>query len=256
MVKKVLKNEEQIGEFVSDIIEKDIKEKNNRGEKYYLGLATGSTPLPVYRELVKRYEEKKIDFFNVSTYNLDEYLGLDKTNDQNYNYYMHENFFNHVNLREDEINLLDGKAEDPKKECEKLDNKIFETGIDLQILGIGENGHIAFNEPDEKLALYTHIVDLKEDTIKVNSRFFESEEDVPTKALTMGMKCIFKAKKVVLIATGKKKARAVKHLLKGDFITTKNPASMMLLHNDFTLVLDEECYNEAYKILKEEDNAI
>lgn len=256
MIKKVLKNEEQIGEFVSDIIEEEIKETNNKGEKYYLGLATGSTPLPVYRELIKRYENKKIDFFNVSTYNLDEYLGLDKENEQSYNYYMHKNLFDHINLREDEINLLDGKTEDPEKECRRLDDKIFETGIDLQILGIGENGHIAFNEPNEELELYTHIISLKEDTIKVNSRFFESEEEVPTKALTMGMKSIFKAKKIVLIATGKKKAEAIKYLLKGDVITTKNPASLLLLHNDFTLVLDEECYNEAYRILKEEDNVI
>lgn len=247
MIKKVVKNEKELGEFVADIIGKDIKEKNKNGEKYYLGLATGSSPIPVYNELVKRYEDGKIDFFNVGTYNLDEYVGLNETDDQSYHKFMQDYLFDHINVRKDEINILDGMAEDLEKECQNYDKKINETGIDLQILGIGENGHIAFNEPEENLNLNTHVASLKESTINANSRFFESIEEVPTKALSVGIGTIFKAKKIILIATGKKKGQAVKYLLNKSKISTSNPSSLLLLHSDLTIVLDEECYNEAYK---------
>lgn len=251
MVKKVIKTEEEMGNYVADIIEKELQEKNKKGEKFYLGLATGSTPIPVYKELVKRFEEGKIDFFNTVSYNLDEYLGLDENHEQSYHKFMHENLLDKINIRKDQINILNGMAENPQKECEEFDQKINKTGIDIQILGIGENGHIAFNEPSENLKLDTHITTLTESTIKANSRFFEKEEEVPTKALTMGMKRIFDAKKVILIATGKNKARAISTIIKGNEITTKIPASILLLHRDITFVFDEECFNEAKKILEE-----
>lgn len=252
MIKKVVKDEIELGKFVSDIIEKDIRQINKNGEKYYLGLATGSTPIPVYKELVRRYKDGDVDFFNVATYNLDEYVGLTKEDDQSYYKFMVDNLFSHVNIREDEINFLDGMAEDLEKECKMYDEKIEDTKINLQILGIGENGHIAFNEPSKYLKAGTHVEELSESTINANSRFFENIEDVPKKALSMGIKSIFNAKKIVLIARGKNKAKAVSMLLKQDKVSSLNPSSLLLLHNDVVLVLDEECYNEAYKILEEE----
>lgn len=251
MIIKVAKSKKEIGNIVADIIEKDLKDKNNKGEKFYLGLATGSTPIPVYEELIKRHEKGSLDFFNTRSYNLDEYLGLDDNHEQSYHKFMHDNLFDKINIRPEEINILDGISKDPYKECEEYDKKISETGIDVQILGIGENGHIAFNEPDENLKLYTHVTSLTDSTIKANSRFFESEEEVPTKALTMGMKIIFDAKKVILIATGKNKAKAVSYLIKANEISTNIPASILLLHKDVIFVFDEECYNEAQKNLKE-----
>lgn len=207
-----------------------------------LGLATGSTPLGTYNNLIKMYEDGDLDFSSVTTYNLDEYYPLDADNDQSYHYYMNENFFSKINIKKENTHILDGKAEDPEKECDLFEKKIIASGgIDLQILGIGQNGHIGFNEPDYSLNSVTHLTDLTENTIKANSRFFEDESMVPTKALTMGIGTILKAKKIILIANGAKKHRVIKALLSGE-INTSIPASMLKVHPDVTLICDREAY--------------
>lgn len=244
---KVLKNKEEIGKFVSNIIEEKLKEKNLNNEYFKLGLATGSTPIPIYQELVKRYNENKIDFSKTITFNLDEYVGLEETNDQSYHYFMNDNLFNYINVKKENINIplanLDNDDE-IKKFALEYEEKIKKAGgIDIQILGIGENGHIGFNEPDNMLIINTGKVNLTEDTIKVNSRFFEKIDDVPKSAVTMGMKTILDADKIIIIATGEKKKEVVKFLLEKKGITTSVPASFLFLHKDCILVLDEDVKN-------------
>ncbi len=204
-----------------------------------LGLATGSTPVGMYEELINNYQEGRVDFSNVTTFNLDEYLGLEQDHDQSYYYFMHENLFNDVNIAEQNINLPSGVADDLAQEGESYDQKIDQAGgIDLQILGIGSNGHVGFNEPDEELNFGTGIVDLTESTIKANSRFFDCEDEVPKQAISMGMGSIMKAKKILLLASGEHKAEAIKRTVNAK-ITTDLPASLLQLHPDVTIVVDE-----------------
>lgn len=206
-----------------------------------LGLATGSTPLGTYKELIRLHKEEGLDFSKVTTFNLDEYYGLSQDHTQSYYYYMHENFFNHINIKEENVHIPDGTASDIENYCKKYEQEIKNHGgIDLQILGIGTNGHIGFNEPAEKLFAYTHLTDLTEDTIKANSRFFDSIDEVPKKALTMGIGSILKAKKIILLANGKNKATAISYLIDQDNITTKVPATFLKTHNDVTVILDKE----------------
>ncbi|RKD21582.1 glucosamine-6-phosphate deaminase [Caminicella sporogenes DSM 14501] len=205
-----------------------------------IGLATGDTPKGMYRQLVKLYKDGYVDFKNVKTFNLDEYYGLEKDNPQSYNYYMMENLFKHVNIKRENINIPNGMAEDLEIECEEYEKKIEELGgIDLQVLGIGRNGHIGFNEPDLKFEAKTHLVRLDEDTIKANSRFFNSIEEVPTMAISMGIKTIMNARKIILLASGKEKAEAIYKTVNGK-ITPKVPASVLQLHPDVTLIIDKE----------------
>ncbi|WP_276716918.1 glucosamine-6-phosphate deaminase, partial [Caloranaerobacter azorensis] len=169
-----------------------------------------------------------------------EYYGLPKENPQSYHYYMMENLFKHVNIKKENIHIPNGMVENIEKECEEYEKKIQQAGgIDLQVLGIGRNGHIGFNEPDLKFEAKTHLVELDEDTIKANSRFFNSIEEVPTKAISMGIKTIMHAKKIVLLASGKEKAEAIYKAVKGE-ITPKVPASVLQLHPDVILIADEE----------------
>lgn len=206
-----------------------------------LGLATGSTPLGTYKELIRLHKEAGLDFSQVTTFNLDEYLGLSKDDTQSYYYYMHKNLFDHINVKKENIHIPDGTVANIEDYCKKYDEQIKKCGgIDLQILGIGTNGHIGFNEPADELIASTHLTDLTSDTVKANSRFFESMEQVPKKAITMGLGSILKAKKIVLLANGKAKASAVSHLLDRDKITTKVPATFLLVHNNVTVILDEE----------------
>lgn len=205
-----------------------------------IGLATGDTPKGMYRELVKLYNNGDIDFTNIKTFNLDEYYGLSKENPQSYHYYMMENLFKHVNIKKENIHIPNGMAESIEKECEEYEKKIQEAGgIDLQVLGIGRNGHIGFNEPDLKFEAKTHLVELDEDTIKANSRFFNSIDEVPTKAISMGIKTIMHAKKILLLASGKEKAEAIYKAVKGK-ITPEVPASILQLHPDAILIVDKE----------------
>ena len=238
------KNYSDLSKKAADIIEKEIKNKPN----LILGLATGSTPVGTYKELIRRHKEEGLDFAKVTTFNLDEYLGIPHDHINSYHYFMYDNLFKHINIDEDNINIPNGNPEDVEEYCKSYDEDIEKQGgIDLQILGIGENGHIAFNEPDDKLYLGTHITDLTESTIKANARFFDSIEEVPKKAITMGLGSIMKSKKILLLANGKNKANIIRELLKDDVVSTHNPASLLLLHPDVTIILDEESASEYLK---------
>ncbi len=235
----VASNYGELSQFAADVIEKLIKEKNDA----VLGLATGGTPIGTYEELIRRYENNEIDFSKIKTINLDEYIGLDEKNKQSYRYFMNDKLFNHINIDKANTFLPNGTAENIEEECRNYDKKIDEMGIDIQILGIGNNGHIAFNEPDEYLNVNTHITNLTEDTIKANSRFFNSMEEVPRTAITMGVGKIMQAKRIIILAYGKNKINAIKGLLSGK-INTNNPATLLQLHSNVTLIIDEEISKE------------
>ncbi len=203
-----------------------------------IGLATGSTPIGTYTKLAEWCNKGDVDFSNVTTFNLDEYLGLDPDHNQSYRYYMNNNLFNKINIKLENTHVPNGKATNIDEECLNYDKKISDLGgISLQLLGIGHNGHIGFNEPDECFEKSTHCVDLSEKTIEANSRFFENEDMVPKKAITMGMKSIMQAKKIVLIANGEDKKEILKKSLFGP-ITPKVPASILQLHLDLTVISD------------------
>ena len=204
-----------------------------------LGLATGSTPIGAYKQLAAWYEKGDVDFAEVSTYNLDEYRGLSHDDPQSYHYFMRENFFDHINIDLNNTHVPDGSNPDAAAACSEYDKIVADAGYpDLQLLGIGNNGHIGFNEPDDHFSKGTHCVDLTESTIQANKRFFEKVEDVPTQAYTMGIKNIMQARKVLLIVSGEGKAEILDKVLYGP-VTPQVPASILQLHNDLTVVADE-----------------
>jgi len=201
-----------------------------------LGLATGSTPLGTYEKLVEWCNNGHVDFSDVVTFNLDEYLGLDPSHDQSYRYYMNNNLFNKINIKIENTHVPNGVTTNIEEECANYDKMISDYGgIDLQLLGIGHDGHIGFNEPSDHFEKGTHCVTLTEETIKANSRFFESIDLVPKKAITMGMLSIMQAKKIVLVASGDDKKEILKKALFGP-ITPKVPASILQLHPDCTVI--------------------
>ncbi|SDG96764.1 glucosamine-6-phosphate deaminase [Selenomonas sp. WCT3] len=204
-----------------------------------LGLATGSTPVSMYQRLAAVHKTVGLDFSEVTTFNLDEYIGMSPDNPQSYHYFMQENFFKHINIRPENVYLPNGMAEDMIAEGERYE-KLIETkgGIDLQVLGIGQNAHIGFNEPDVKFAATTHKVELDEETIQANSRFFASIHEVPRYAISMGIKTIMMAEHVILLANGKNKAKAVYKAVCGD-VTPEAPASILQLHRDVVVIVDE-----------------
>lgn len=205
-----------------------------------LGLATGSTPIGTYKQLIEWYKKGDLDFSEVTTVNLDEYKGLNGDNDQSYRYFMNTNFFHHININLNRTFLPNGMEEDSKKECARYNEVIHSVGgIDLQLLGLGHNGHIGFNEPGEDFEKETHCVDLAETTIKANARFFNTMEEVPKQAYTMGIKTIMQAKKILVVVNGIGKAEIVKQAFFGP-VTPQVPASILQMHNDVTLVADEE----------------
>lgn len=205
-----------------------------------LGLATGSTPLGIYRQLAQWYERGDLDFSAVTTVNLDEYWGLSPEHEQSYHAFMHENFFRWVNIDPARIDLPSGTAPDAEAECRRYDRVIANHGgIDLQLLGIGRNAHIGFNEPDDHFSTGTHLVALTESTIAANTRFFDRAEEVPRQALSMGMREITQAKKILLVASGADKAEALRASLFGP-VTPRVPASILQLHGDVIVVADEE----------------
>ena len=205
-----------------------------------LGLATGSTPLGAYAQLIDWYPKGDLDFSRVSSVNLDEYRGLPKENDQSYHYFMQHNFFEHINIQPDHTFVPDGMEADSEKAC-LAHEEVIRTlgGVDLQLLGLGNNGHIGFNEPGAAFEKETHLVDLTESTIQANSRFFEKPEDVPTQAYTMGIKTIMQAKKILVVVNGIGKADIVAKAFWGP-VTPQVPASILQMHPDVTLVADEE----------------
>ena len=208
-----------------------------------LGLATGSTPVGMYKKLIEMNKAGEIDFSRVTTVNLDEYYPIAPDNDQSYRYFMNENLFNHVNIDKSRTFVPNGMAADPVAACEAYEDTVASVGAAaIQVLGIGQNGHIGFNEPDNALEVRTHVTDLTESTIKANARFFASEADVPTKALTMGIGTILGAKKIIILANGAAKHDAVSKMLAGK-LDTSCPASMLNLHNDVIVVCDEAALN-------------
>jgi len=209
-----------------------------------LGLPTGSTPLGMYERLVEIYQETELDFAGVKTFNLDEYIGLDRDHPRSYYSYLKEHFTSQVNLEPANTNFIDGNAANWEQECLDYECKIKNVGgIDLMILGIGRNGHIGFNEPAKSLAAKTHKVELAQETINANSRFFESEAEMPQKALTMGVGTILKAKNILLLANGNSKALAVEKLING-YITTEFPASLLHTHPSVRVIIDQEAANK------------
>ena len=204
-----------------------------------LGLATGSSPIGAYQQLIEWYNKGDIDFSQVRAVNLDEYVGLPADHPQSYAWFMRHNFFDHINIGPKNTNIPNGMEPDAQKECSRYDAIIEKLGgVDLQLLGIGPNGHIGFNEPSDAFVKGTHCVDLTEATIEANARFFDSEDEVPRRAYTMGILGIVQAKRVVMIATGANKAKAIHDAFCGS-VTPKVPASILQLHPDFTLVADE-----------------
>lgn len=205
-----------------------------------LGLATGSSPVGTYRQLSAWNQKGDFSFKDVRTVNLDEYLGLPPTHDQSYRYFMQENLFDKIDIPFEHTHVPDGMAADPEQECRRYDELVRSLGYaDLQLLGLGRNGHIGFNEPGDCFRKETHVVELTQNTIEANARFFENEAAVPKKAITMGIGCIMAARRVLLVASGANKAEAVYRTVCGP-ITPQCPASILQLHNDVVIVGDEE----------------
>ena len=225
-----------MSEMAADIIGAQVLLKPDA----VLGLATGSTPIGTYEELVRRYEAGRLDFSKIKTVNLDEYRGLTRDNDQSYYYFMHSHLFDHININKNNTKVPDGMEPDALKAGQDYENIIKNYGgIDLQLLGLGNNGHIGFNEPGDEFIDKTHVVDLTESTIEANKRFFASIDDVPKQAYTMGIGSIMRATRVLMVVNGKGKAEIVKEAFFGP-ITPKVPASILQLHNDFILIGDVE----------------
>lgn len=205
-----------------------------------LGLATGSTPIGLYAQLVKDFQNGKISFARATTFNLDEYRGLDPQHNQSYRYFMQKNLFDHVDVELEKTHVPDGANPDAQAACDAYEKGIEEAGgIDLQLLGLGHNGHIGFNEPDDSFPVGTHVVDLTESTINANSRLFDSIDEVPRQAYTMGVGTIMKARSILVVASGADKAQIVRDAFFGP-VTPQVPASVLQLHPDVTVIVDAE----------------
>lgn len=227
---------EEMGKKAAQLIAQEIKKHASP----VLGLATGSTPISVYKELIRLHKEEGLDFSTTITFNLDEYVGLAPDHPQSYRYFMNKNLFDHININRKNTHVPDGLAKDISKFCEEYEDMIEDVGgIDIQLLGIGSNGHIGFNEPGSSLGSLTRIKTLNEKTIEDNARFFEKKKDVPTQAITMGIGTILNAKKVVLTANGAKKADAIAKALEGP-VSSMVPASALQLHRFTTFVISED----------------
>lgn len=234
MIVKYLNKDEMAKEVAQLFIDK-VKEN----PKCVLGLATGSSPLGVYKNMIESCKRKEVSFKDVTTFNLDEYQGLDGNHDQSYRYFMNHNLFNHIDIKKENTNVPSGFVTSDS-EASLYDKKIEEFGgIDIQLLGLGSDGHIAFNEPGTSFDSLTHITELTEQTIEDNSRFFEKKEDVPTKAVTMGLKSIMNAKMIVLVAIGKNKAHAVNELINGK-IDEEMPCTILQKHPNVIIYVDKE----------------
>ena len=233
MKKIVCETYEDVCNHAADIYVRQLKEK----PETVLGLATGSTPVGLYKELVRRYKSGEIDFSNAQSFNLDEYYPIDPSHSQSYDYFMRKHLFDYINIGK--FQIPNGSAEDANAECARYEAELDAAGgIDLMLLGIGVNGHIGFNEPSVSYSLETHHINLTESSIAANSRFFNSDEHQPTTALTMGIGQIFKSKKIILLITGEAKVDIAKKLFDGK-IHTDIPACLLLLHPDVTVILDK-----------------
>ncbi len=240
----IKKDYDEMSKEAAMIIVEAIHNKPN----LVLGLATGSTPIGTYQELVKMHKEGKLDFSKVVTFNLDEYFGIPPTHEQSYHYFMHDNLFNHVNINPMNVHVPSGIASDVASYCQWYEDEIDKVGgVDIQVLGIGSDGHIGFNEPGTSLASRTGIVTLTEETIKDNARFFEKEEDVPRFAITMGVGTIMEAKCCLLVANGAKKADPVAGLIEGP-ITSQITASALQMHPNAIVIVDEPATSKLKRV--------
>jgi glucosamine-6-phosphate deaminase len=210
-----------------------------KNPRIVLGLATGATPVGMYRELVKQYRENNLDFSGITTFNLDEYYPIAPEHPQSYRHFMQEQLFDHVNIKPEQTHIPNGAADDVEQECSRYEAALKASGgIDIQVLGIGENGHIGFNEPGTSFESGTHKVKLAESTIQANSRFFKDESQVPRYALTMGIRTIMASRKILLLASGERKAKAVAAMVQGP-VTEDVPASILQRHPDVLLIADK-----------------
>ena len=224
-----------------------MAEEVKKKPEIILGLATGGTPVGMYKELIRMCDNKEVDFSKATTVNLDEYIGLSGEHNQSYRYFMNSNLFNHINIDKAKTFVPNGQAPDIEAECKSYDARIRELGgIDLQLLGLGSNGHVAFNEPDTFLTVGSHETKLTQSTIEANARFFDSMDEVPKTAITMGIGGIMQAKKILVIANGEGKADVVEKLMNGK-ITTEVPASMLQMHRDVTIIVDEAAASKLNK---------
>lgn len=233
----IAENYDQMSKKAADIFANQLKEK----EDSTLGLATGSTPTGMYKHLIEMYKNGEISFKSAKTFNLDEYMGLPENHEQSYSFFMNENLFDHVDINKENINIPKSNVSETEinTEVERYNHLLDNSEIDIQVLGIGRNGHIGFNEPGDAFTKNATVAELTEDTIKANSRFFDNIEDVPQKAITMGIKQIMMAKKIILLANGKSKSEIIKATITGK-ITPFVPASVLQLHKDVTIILDKE----------------
>ena len=232
----IVKDYGEMSRRAARIIADAIRNKPN----LVLGLATGGTPVGCYQELIRMHKEEELDFSRVITFNLDEYIGLSPTHPQSYRHFMDENLFHHINIKIENTHVPNALTDDPQKTCQEFEEAIKASGgIDLQLLGIGSNGHIAFNEPGSPFDSRTRVVNLSERTIKDNARFFKSIDEVPRQALSMGMGTIMEVRKIILLASGVGKAEAVTKSVEGP-ITTDVPASILQRHPNCIFILDEE----------------
>lgn len=228
-------NYEEVSRLAADYLINVVQEKNDA----ILGLPTGSTPVGMYQTVINDYKDK-ISFQNVRTFNLDEYIGLDRKHVSSYRYFMDENFFSHIDIKEENIHIPNGVAKDMDQECIDYENTLKSTGqMDIMYLGIGHNGHIGFNEPEDYFEPYTHIAQLTEETVAANARFFDTLDSVPKTAITMGIKTIMSAKKIILLATGEAKAEAIFKTVKGK-ITPQVPASILQFRDDVIVIIDKD----------------
>lgn len=239
----IAKNYREISTQAAQLVAEQITKKKNT----VLGLPTGQTPIGMYQELVKKFQQGEIDFSRVVTFNLDEYYGLPPEHPQSYHYFMWHTFFKHINIKKENIHLLNGMTENIKEECNQYEYLIEKNGgIDLQILGIGNNGHLGFNEPAISLPSKTYLVNLAEETIRANSRYFDDIQEVPKQALTMGIGTIMKAQKIILLASGRKKVYPIERTING-LVSTQVPATFLQLHNDVSIIVDEEAVNHIHR---------
>lgn len=231
----VFETSEGLDTFAADLFIDLVAQKPDA----VLGLATGSTPIGIYAKIVEQAKQQQVSFGGVTTYNLDEYVGLTPDNDQSYAYYMNHHLFSHIDISASRTHLPNGMAEDPQAECARYEEMLEERHSDIQLLGLGHNGHIGFNEPDAELSAGTHVVKLKEETREANARFFASMDEVPKAAFTMGVGSILKANTILLVVRGADKAGIVKEALTGP-ITTQVPASLLQTHPRVIVLLDRE----------------
>lgn len=230
-----VKDYDEMSEKACAFVTERLKQRND----LVMGFATGSTPEGLYQRLIEKYRKQEITFKDVVSFNLDEYIGLDKDHPNSYYYFMREKLFDHVDISFDNVNIPNGAASDLEAECQAFEAKIKQAGgIELQILGIGGNGHIGFNEPGTPFTSRTQVVDLASSTIKANSRFFDSIEEVPTQAVSMGIGTIMESKEILLLASGETKRDAMTAVLRGD-ITEDVPATVLQKHPNVTIIADE-----------------